>query len=111
MSDCDLLASFELTREELLHQNAEFVDSTTDIDRNPVKKDTPPKKSKKITPKVNKTKQLAKAAAAKERFKSILSNYEDDSESESETDNVEKLKLEIQQLNKKLEKQRSCKSF
>ena len=101
IADCEKLAQFELTREDFLKEGAEQVDSTTDID-SPAK---PKVHSKK------KTNKLAKALAAKERFKSILANRAtlSSSESDDETDSQAALLLEVQELRRKLTERERCK--
>ena len=73
-SKCDALANLEITREDLLQQDAKQVDSTTDIESSPAKK---PCKSSKIPATKGKkgkekSKKLARVAAAQARAKSMF---------------------------------------
>jgi hypothetical protein len=63
LKDCDRLCKMEITREDILKEGADTVDSTTDVEPSPVKK-LPPAKSAK----------MARMSAARGRARSLLSS-------------------------------------
>lgn len=63
LKDCDRLCKMEITREEILKEGADTVDSTTDVEPSPVKK-LPPAKTAK----------MARMSAARGRAISLLSS-------------------------------------
>ena len=99
MAVCDKLASFELTREQLLEEDASKVDSTTTS--------KPPEKCRKVVKQPNLVK-MAVAEAAKARAKAMFSTCATD-DSDAEPDDLlcqlAKQKREIKQLQKQLKQQ------
>ena len=104
MTVCDKLVNFEVTREQLLEEDTTKVDSTT--------KCNPPEKRRKVEKqaKVAKLQKIAAAEAARERARAMFSAA-DDSDSDIEPEELyrqlSKQKHEIQELQKKLQQQRS----